>query len=120
MAHVLIADPAPDIAQLVAAALERRGYGTEIRVGGEQPVSAPDVLVVDAGLRDATSLVDELRRELPGLPVVATGIHDIVGEPPLGARIYLVKPFAIADLTAAVDGVVPTEFIPKRIPASYA
>jgi DNA-binding response OmpR family regulator len=109
MPQILIADTSPDVAQLVAVALGRRGFVTEIRVRGEEPFNDPDALVLDAGLRDAAELVDELRRRIPRLPVVATGIRSLDGErPPLGALTYLVKPFALADLAAAVAAAVPT------------
>jgi DNA-binding response OmpR family regulator len=109
MPQVLIADTSQDVAQLVSVVLTRLGYGTEIRVRGEEPVSTPDVLVLDAGLRDAAELVAELRERRPHLSVVATGIRSLEpGQPPLGACAYLVKPFRLADLTAAVAKVAPT------------
>jgi DNA-binding response OmpR family regulator len=109
MSHVLIADASNDVAQLVAAALGRRGFATEIRVPGAKPARPPDVLVLDAGLRDAVDLVGGLRTWIPRLPVVATGIRSLDGQrPPLGALIYLVKPFSLTDLAAAVRAAAPT------------
>ena len=109
MPHSLIADSSEDVAQLVSIALGLRGFATEIRVPGEELFRPPDVLVLDAGLRDAAELVDELRARIPRLPVVATGIRSLDGRrPPLGALAYLVKPFSLTDLAAAVRAAVPT------------
>ena len=109
MTHILIADSSEDVAQLVSVALSLRGFGTEIRVRGEQPFRPPDVLVLDAGLRDAAELVDELRTRTPRLPVVATGSRSLDGKrPPLGALAYLVQPFSLTDLAAAVRAAAPT------------
>lgn len=109
MPHILIADSSEDVAQLVSVALGLRGFATEIRVPGEELFRPPDVLVLDAGLRDAAELVDELRARIPRLPVVATGIRSLDGRrPPLGALAYLVKPFSLTDLAAAVRAAVPT------------
>ena len=109
MPHILIADSSEDVAQLVSVALGLRGFATEIRVPGEELFRPPDVLVLDAGLRDAAELVDDLRARIPRLPVVATGIRSLDGRrPPLGALAYLVKPFSLTDLAAAVRAAVPT------------
>jgi|SoimicmetaTmtHAB_FD_contig_61_2040054_length_810_multi_2_in_0_out_0_2 DNA-binding response OmpR family regulator len=109
MPHILIADSSEDVAQLVSVALSLRGFATEILVRGEELFRPPDVLVLDAGLRDAAELVDELRARIPRLPVVATGIRSLDGRrPPLGALVYLVKPFSLTDLAAAVRAAAPT------------
>jgi CheY-like chemotaxis protein len=109
MPHVLIADTSQDVAQLVSVVLTRLGYGTEIRVRGEEPARTPDVLVLDAGLRDAAELVAELQGRRPALSVVATGIRSLEGErPPYGALAYLLKPFRQGDLADAVAAAAPT------------
>jgi len=109
MPYILIADSSEDVAQLVSVALVQRGFATEIRVRGEEPFREPDVLVVDAGLRDAAELIDELRARIPALPVVATGSRSLDGErPPLGALAYLVQPFSLTDLVTAVRAAAPT------------
>ena len=109
MPHILIADSSEDVAQLVSVAKPRKLSATEILVRGEELFRPPDVLVLDAGLRDAAELVDELRARIPRLPVVATGIRSLDGRrPPLDALAYLVKPFSLTDLAAAVRAAVPT------------
>jgi DNA-binding response OmpR family regulator len=109
MPQILIADTSDDVAQLVAVTLSQHGFVTEIRAKGEDPVQPPDVLVLDAGLRDAAELVRALRSRTPDLPIVATGIRSLNGSrPPLGALTYLIKPFSLDELAGAVAAAVPT------------
>jgi DNA-binding response OmpR family regulator len=78
----------------------------------------PDILVTDFNLgpgMDGKALAREVLRRLPGLPVAyVTGNPECFEDRPLGVRERLVpKPFASADLVAALRGLHPTAaFLP--------
>ena len=75
----------------------------------EARVQAPDLAILDVmlpGAMDGFSLLEELRRLAPRLPVIMltarSAVEDRVRGLDLGATDYLVKPFAFAELAARV------------------
>lgn len=81
--HVLVVDDDPDVALLVKTLLERRADCTvEVASDGlsavEQAVaSQPDVVVTDIEMPDLNGLelVEELRRKIPGVPIIVMTAH---------------------------------------------
>jgi len=114
---VLVVEDDPSIRRGIVDTLEAGGYGT-IEAGdgetglNEALVREPHLVVLDIRLprRDGFSVLDELRKSRPALPVIivtARGAEDdrvrgLKG----GADDYIVKPFSALELLARVEAVL--------------
>ncbi|MCP1199117.1 response regulator transcription factor [Notoacmeibacter sp. MSK16QG-6] len=111
--RVLIVEDAADVAEAVAASLERAGFACDIapdlsRAAGFVEVQTFDVLVLDINLPDGDGrdFLRDLRRRGDRTPVLmltarfeVTARVDALDE---GADDYLVKPFDLRELEARV------------------
>src|SRR5205814_6505981 len=115
---ILVADDDPDIRELVAGHLERRGYSVmaardgeaALRLAGER---LPQVAVLDVGMPglDGLSVAHRLREaagdEVGVIFLTARVEDDDVGRGyDAGARAYIKKPFSLRELTEAVERVL--------------
>jgi two-component system, OmpR family, response regulator len=109
--RVLLVDDDPDLVKLMASALRREGYTVDTALNGRQALwlagEAPyDAIVLDIGMPppDGIEVLRQLRHGENWIPVLlVTGRDDVddrVRGLDAGADDYLVKPFALAELSA--------------------
>jgi CheY-like chemotaxis protein len=118
--RIVIAEDDPDIRRLTAITLRRRGYEVLEASDGDTALALirsehPDVAVLDDMMPGLSGV--EVTRLLAadeataGIPVVLASAKGQASELERGlasgARAYVVKPFAPADLAAAVAGCLP-------------
>lgn len=114
--RVLLAEDEPNIIESLRFLLERGGYQVSVAKNGRLALDAalsepPDVLILDVMLPelDGYEVLRRLRESaqtatLPILMLTAKGQReDRDAALESGADMFLTKPFANADLTAAVD-----------------
>lgn len=117
LARVLIVEDDSAIRRGVRDALEFAGYSVIEAADGRQgfeiaSTAEIDILLLDIYMprRDGLSVMEELRRVRPGLPVIfltAKGeAEDRVRGLRLGADDYVVKPFNAGELLARVEAVL--------------
>jgi DNA-binding NtrC family response regulator len=120
MIDVLVVDDDPLMRGLLAEWLSEAGYGVSQAENGTTALqmlrSRPaGLLITDMDMpgRDGAQTLDEARRMLPGMPVIAIsgGARDarqnwVATARQLGAAKTLAKPFERQDLLAAVEEVV--------------
>jgi two-component system OmpR family response regulator len=115
--RVLVVEDDPKIASFVTKGLQQAGFTVDQAHDGEQglalALSEPyAVLVVDIMLpgRDGLSLIQSLRRQKVGTPVIILSakrsVDDRVTGLQRGGDDYLTKPFAFAELLARVHALV--------------
>lgn len=111
MTSVLFVEDDAEVAQPLAAALRREGYGIDVRDTGSDALDAVhaapyELVILDLGLPDMDGLevCREIRRRLPDLPVLMLTARadevDVVVGLDAGADDYLTKPFRLAELLA--------------------
>lgn len=115
MLKLLLIEDDPDLAQLIASALEKEHYSVDLCSDGEtgmlyalNPDYGYDLAIIDRMLPviDGLSIVRAMRRkgiQLPVLMITALGgLDDRVEGLDGGADDYLVKPFHLRELSARV------------------
>lgn len=112
MAQVLVIDDDPAIAELLHSVLVEGGHEPEAATtldgfgsNGYELVIA-DLLSCDAyGLEAAAAWVAEIRRRIPGVPVVVCTAHRRAASDreAIGADAVITKPFDVDDFLALVD-----------------
>lgn len=113
--RILIVEDEEPIAKLVAEALQRCGYRTEIAADGDEALEKtlemlPDLIILDLMLPglDGWEVCRRLRddRQTKNIPIIMLtarrGEGDVVAGLELGADDYMQKPFSIAELAARV------------------
>lgn len=123
--RVLLAEDEPNIVESLRFLLERSGYDVSVESNGREALDAalaspPDVLVLDVMLPDLDGyeVLRRLRSEqqtkaLPILMLTAKGQReDRETAIEYGADLFLTKPFANADLTAAVNKLAGSDAAP--------
>jgi DNA-binding response OmpR family regulator len=102
MARILIHEPHPDVRVLLAAVVRRAGHDP-VGQGELTSDDAPELMILEPASADGLAAAAKLRRRLEDLPIICTSI-----EPPsiatkaLAPVAYLVKPFRLGDLEAAI------------------
>jgi two-component system response regulator RegA len=127
---LLLVDDDVTFCQVLARALNKRGYTTAIAHNGREALEAaatrrPRGAVVDLKLADESglALIDGLRQELPDLKIVMlTGYASIataVEAVKLGATHYLCKPATVDEILASFDLVTgnPEVPVPEQPPS---
>ena len=114
--HLLVVDDDPEIRDLLARFLERRGYRVDTAADGAAmfdalEAGAFDLVVLDLMLpgEDGLSLCRRLRREseLPVVMLTALGEEpDRIAGLEIGADDYVAKPFSPRELLARIRAVL--------------
>jgi DNA-binding response OmpR family regulator len=121
--HVLLIEDEPHIAEAIRFILSRAGWQVTLHDDGQDAVSVisdkqPDVLVLDMMLpgRSGLEILADLRggdsaqKTLPVLMLTARGqLRDREAAERAGATAFLAKPFANADVLAAVSKLADDE-----------
>jgi len=113
MSLVLAVDDDADVRLLVEAVLEREGHSVVSYEDGESLIfdlqnRLPDVVILDVMLpgMDGLEVLEELRRRIPGVPVLmltaATSVERVVEAMRLGAYDYLGKPIDPTELSTSI------------------
>jgi DNA-binding response OmpR family regulator len=137
-ARFLIVEDDLPLARLLSRCLQGEDYATELAHDGAEALerlragaAAPererfDLLLLDLGLpgRDGLSLLPELRRELPELPVMVltgrSGTAEMVQALNSGADDYLTKPFSVEELLARVRALLRRRAVAGHMGAAAA
>ncbi len=114
--RVLVAEDEPNIVESLTFLLERAGFEVSVETGGQRALDAvranlPDVLVLDVMLpeMDGYEILRRLRADrhaesLPVLMLTAKGQReDRETALRCGADLFMTKPFANAEIVAAVE-----------------
>jgi DNA-binding response OmpR family regulator len=108
VARILISEPHPDVRVLLEAIVRRTGHEP---VGhGELTIDdAPAVMILEPASAEGLAAAAGLRRRLENLPIICSSIL-----PPSPAALalrpvaYLMKPFRLGELEAAIDSALAT------------
>ena len=115
MAHVLIVDDEPAIAELVALHLKLAGHTSHILLTGQNVMNyigqtPPDIIILDVMLpaRDGFTLMQDIApTQIPVIFLTAKdNVNDKVAGLRLGADDYIVKPFAALELITRIETVL--------------
>jgi len=128
MANILIAEDDADTRWVLKTALETGGHACAAASSGAEAMSLADALTFDAvildmvlGDADGLTLLEKLKAEDPGLPVVIlTGHADVqsaVKAMKLGALDYLIKPFGNEELLLIIDKAVKERRLKREFDA---
>ena len=115
--RILLVEDEQKVASFIRSALEEQSYAVDVSHDGEEGVDLAestnyDLVIMDIMLPklDGFQALRRLRVHRPGVPVLiltARGtVEDRVRGLDLGADDYLVKPFALAELTARVRALI--------------
>ena len=113
LVRILLVEDEQKVASFIRSALEEQSYAVDVSYDGEEgyylaEATDYDLVVLDIMLPkvDGFQVLRQLRTRKPAMPVLiltARGsVEDRVRGLDLGADDYLVKPFALAELTARV------------------
>ena len=123
MAHILVIDDEENVRLLVAAILEQQSHQVTQADNGKTGMAAfrrtpPDLVITDLVMpeQEGVETILELRREKPGLPVIAMSgglarsetYLDICRR--LGVRATLSKPFGVKELLDVVGPALSAEY----------
>jgi hypothetical protein len=101
VATILIYEADPAVAELMAVVVRRLGHvPVDLRDTAHLPEA--DVLVLEPGDEGAEGWAKLLRTLFPGLPVVCVSIYPRPEASALEPVAYLMKPFPLAALEAAI------------------
>jgi two-component system, OmpR family, response regulator PrrA len=115
--QVLVVDDEASVRHALERALRLEGFAVSTAAGGNEALAAvaqrpPSVIVLDVSMPDldGVSVVRRLRADGLDVPVCILSardeVHDRVAGLQAGADDYLVKPFAIAELTARLHALL--------------
>ncbi|MDA8132691.1 MAG: sigma-54 dependent transcriptional regulator [Elusimicrobia bacterium] len=128
MGNILIAEDDADTRYVLKAALESGRHNCAAAASGSEALSLAETLTFDAvildlvlGDSDGLSVLEKLKSEDPGLPVVIlTGHADVqsaVKAMKLGALDYLVKPFGNEELLLIIEKAVKERRLKREFDA---
>jgi DNA-binding response OmpR family regulator len=102
VARVLIGEPHPDSRALFELVVRRAGH-EPVGLGELADREPPELMILEPASGEALALAQQLRRRLEGLPIICASIRpaDAVTAA-LRPAAYLVKPFGLKELEAAL------------------
>jgi len=107
VARILIAEPYPEVRELLGLIVKRLGHTPVVRRAGEA-LRDVDLIVAEPAAPGSLELAQALRAAQPGLPIV---VVSFLPQPPtwtaLEPAAYVLKPFTVVQLEAAVEGALP-------------
>lgn len=102
MARILISEPHPDLRALLEAIVRRTG-NDPVGQGELTEDDAPAVMILEPASADGLAAAAGLRRRLENLPIICTSVAPPDAETrELHPVAYLLKPFRVGDLEAAI------------------
>jgi CheY-like chemotaxis protein len=113
MPRILIAEPYPEIRELLTHVVTNLGFEPVLMDAGQEQLPETDVMLLEPALPGGVELAQSLRKARPDLPIVCVSIYpataEIVALAPLA---YLLKPFALTALQTALEHAVERASIP--------
>ena len=114
MASIYLSEADPDVQRLLVVLLARLGHEAIVLGGGTATPPPADLLLLEPASPECLEQARIVRLQQPAIPVICVSIL-----PPeacfrsLGPIAYLAKPFALEQLSAAVDAVLaePAELV---------
>jgi DNA-binding response OmpR family regulator len=102
MARILISEPHPDLRVLLETVVRRAGH-EPVGHGELTSDDAPAVMILEPAFADGLAAAVGLRSRLEDLPIICTSIYPPSDETrALYPVAYLIKPFRLAELEAAI------------------
>jgi DNA-binding response OmpR family regulator len=107
MASIYLSEADPDVRRLLVVLLDRLGHEVIVLGGGAAAPPPADLLLLEPASPECVEQARIVRAQQPSIPVICVSIL-----PPeacflsLGPLAYLAKPFALDQLSAAVDAVL--------------
>jgi DNA-binding response OmpR family regulator len=102
VARVLISEPHPDSRALFELVVRRAGH-QPVGLGELADRDPPELMILEPASGEALAIAHQLRRRLEDLPIICTSIQPANGDTAaLRPVAYLVKPFRLAELEAAL------------------
>ena len=107
MSRILISEPNPDVRQLFEHMIRRLGH-EPLALWSVTPETAAtiDLVLVESADPACANLAVEARRLHPALPVVAASIFPPDSDSVIKPDAHLLKPFALGELRAVLDGLL--------------
>jgi CheY-like chemotaxis protein len=102
VARILVCEPHPEVRDLLAHVVERLGHDAVLPESGGS--AKADVLVLEPADPHALAVAQSFRREREDAPIVCASIYPPSAETRrLEPVAYLLKPFALGELEAALS-----------------
>jgi DNA-binding response OmpR family regulator len=102
VARVLISEPHPDSRALFELVVRRAGH-EPVGLGELADREPPELMILEPASGEALAIAHQLRRRLEDLPIICASIRPANRETAsLRPAAYLVKPFRLAELEAAL------------------
>jgi DNA-binding response OmpR family regulator len=102
VARILISEPHPDLRILLEAIVRRTGHDP-VGHGELTEDDAPAAMILEPASADGLAAAARLRRRLEDLPIICTSILPPSADTRALAPVaYLVKPFRLGELEAAI------------------
>jgi two-component system nitrogen regulation response regulator NtrX len=127
-ADILVVDDEADIREIVAGILEDEGYGTRTASDSDSALAAiaarrPSLILLDIWLQgsrlDGLSMLDEIHRQHPDLPVVIISGHGnvetAVSAIKRGAYDYIEKPFKADRLVIVAERALEAQKLRREV-----
>ena len=103
VARVLISEPHPDSRALFELVVRRAGH-QPVGFGELADREPPELMILEPASGEALAIAHQLRRRLEHLPIICASIRPAgPATNTLRPTAYLLKPFRLADLEAALD-----------------
>jgi two-component system, OmpR family, response regulator MprA len=123
---ILVVDDDPPIRRMLERTLAAEGYGVRTAADGGAALAAversvPDLIVLDVTMPgvDGLAVARRLRGKGLGMPILMLtardGVPDRVAGLDAGADDYLVKPFAVQELSARVRALLRRGHVPETL-----
>jgi two-component system, OmpR family, response regulator MprA len=123
---ILVVDDDPPIRRMLERTLAAEGYAVRTAADGGGALAAversvPDLIVLDVGMPgvDGLAVARRLRGKGLGMPILMLtardGVPDRVAGLDAGADDYLVKPFAVQELSARVRALLRRGHVPETL-----